>query len=73
MLICNVYIQLSGVTNSTNQSIYKKMINDSKDFTDRNQNMTMGYYSRHGHLIVHVSLGWLLIFWLQNQKHFRDS
>ena len=37
------------------------MINDSKDFTDRNQNMTMGYYSRHGHLIVHVSLGWLRI------------
>ena len=37
------------------------MINDSKDFTDRNQNMTMGYHSRHGHLIVHVSLGWLRI------------
>ena len=30
MLICNVYIQLSGVTNSTNQSIYKKWSTTAK-------------------------------------------
>ena len=54
MLICNVYIQFSGEKKFYQPINTQKIINSRKYFTQCNQKMTMGYRSRHGHLIVDV-------------------
>ena len=50
----------------------QKMINNRKDFTDLNQNTTMGYHSRHGHLIV-VDIIRMVTYNLRLQKLFSSQ
>ena len=54
MLIWNVFIRFSGENNSTSQSMYKKLSTAKILLIVIKIRMTMGYYSRHGHLIVDV-------------------